>query len=374
MVILSYSASSTVTHPADEITAGTFPDNAYTFEGSLWVGVNLGVGNNLVVDNDLYFTDDDWIGIGSASERIVFDSDGDDISFMGADVGIGTETPASKLMVQGGLIVCETGDCPDPGDGSLLVQNDIDVRGEIKNNIADTPTTIGDDLNVEGTLQICDAYGENCGAVTGGGGVWTESDSNVYRDSGNVGIGVTSPTEALVVDGKIAITELLYYDTDYEEVDGSFFAGSCAYGVRSINSLGQLSCTETRWTAGDNILYRTTGNVGIGTDSPQAKLDVQGGGANIAEHLNVCSGTNNCGLAIMKIGGNYWQWHHNTAGTLTLVHNTGSVSYALSIDVDNNMDVNYDMNIDGDASVGGNLDVTGSITSTGDGNVIITLG
>ena len=51
-------------------------------------------------DGDVTVVDDAWIGIGSAAERIQFDSDGDDIELMGGNVGIGTTEPNVKLDIR----------------------------------------------------------------------------------------------------------------------------------------------------------------------------------------------------------------------------------------------------------------------------------
>jgi phage tail tube protein FII len=44
----------------------------------------------------------DWIGIGGAAERIVFDGSNDHIKLLGANVGIGASSPAALLHVDGG--------------------------------------------------------------------------------------------------------------------------------------------------------------------------------------------------------------------------------------------------------------------------------
>lgn len=71
-------------------------------------------------------SEDLWLGIGSGSERIIFDGTGNDISFMGANVAIGTMTPDSLFEVDGpyGLAIeTVTGDTTLDNTHSTLLVN-----------------------------------------------------------------------------------------------------------------------------------------------------------------------------------------------------------------------------------------------------------
>ncbi len=107
--------------------------------------------------------------------------------------------------------------------------------------------------------------------------------------SGNVGIGVSDPTQRLDVAGP----GLFRWMNDR----GTLFLGDPAHSVSSIFATGISLST---FGAPDALIVReVSGNVGIGTLNPTAKLDVAGGmkvqsvivtgGADVAEPFNVNS-------------------------------------------------------------------------------------
>ena len=103
-----------------------------------------------------------------------------------------------------------------------------------------------------------------------GAGLWLEIGNNIYnRNTGNVGIGTTSPTAKLQVSGKSFFTNDLFTLQN----KGIFFNGldNFSSGIAGIDS-----GTSVRIFAGgsEKVRVKSTGNVGIGTTSPQSILHV----------------------------------------------------------------------------------------------------
>ncbi len=141
------------------------------------------------------------------------------------------------------------------------------------------------------------------GVPGNGGSNWVLSGGNVYRSSGNVGIGTSSPSRQLSLTDsgvgleRVASNALGFFTGNSERMridnlgrvgiganspqerlhvlgnvraDGFCIGGDCITSWPSGNGDGSL------WTQSGNVIYYNQGWVGIGTSSPQQRLDVQG--------------------------------------------------------------------------------------------------
>ena len=110
---------------------------------------------------------------------------------------------------------------------------------------------------------------------------WTESGDNVYRSTGNVGIGTTTPSEKLHVDGNVNITngniyirngKLLRFWNSSNALYGNIYGWTDQLRIQA-DSGGDVAIVSD---AGTGMIVKDSGNVGIGTTSPTQKLDVSG--------------------------------------------------------------------------------------------------
>ena len=146
-----------------------------------------------------------------------------------SNVGVGTKTPAYKLDVDGDINL--TGDLYQ--DGSLFVSSEW--------------TTGDTSLFYRSNVEV--------------------GTANLFVDTvtSNVGIGTSSPSYKLDVDGDINLTGDLYQD-------GSLFVSS--EWTTGASSLYYRSNVEVG--TADLFVDTVTSNVGIGTSTPAYKLDVAG--------------------------------------------------------------------------------------------------
>ncbi|GAH33358.1 unnamed protein product, partial [marine sediment metagenome] len=142
------------------------------------------------------------------------------------------------------------------------------------------------ELEVNGTVQMSGFNLTTAGAAdyvltTNGSGVgswaaippdadWTISVDDMYSAvTGNVGIGVASPAQKLDVDGTAQMTGFKLTPggaTGYVLTEDGSGVGSW-----------QVIPPDADWTISvDDMYSAVTGNVGIGTSGPTAKLDVTG--------------------------------------------------------------------------------------------------
>ncbi len=195
---------------------------------------NLGLGYDPV--NRFSIASEDY------TERFVIQQTG--------NVGIGTINPLAKLDVAGNIKITDG----THGAGKVLTSD--------ANGLATWTTPAGGSSNL--------ANGSAVGNTTYWNGTdWVET-SNLFSNGSNVGIGTTTPTSQFDIMGSTESRSRYRYGSETAGLTIGNWANE-AYVYNELNTdlvLGTNSITRVR--------IKNDGNVGIGTDTPGAKLDVAG--------------------------------------------------------------------------------------------------
>jgi hypothetical protein len=110
-------------------------------------------------------------------------------------------------------------------------------------------------------------------AIGTGGSKWSSTTNGIYYSSGNVGIGTTDPGYNLDVSGNARIRGRTYFGIDNPgggTGDTAYMEYVAISGEQTTLRINVQNDTD------DNINLNPTGNVGINTDTPAYKLDVNG--------------------------------------------------------------------------------------------------
>jgi len=168
----------------------------------------------------------------------------------GGNVGIGTNNPVSKLQVEGDIALSNNGVI---GQGSAYGNSGNSASSTLKLYDSATGATILNNQSYDIQLN------------TGGGNKF------IVKNGGNVGIGTTSPTEKLHVEGNIELINGGWIGS----LDGTYwqrirFEDATPATTNAFNF-------ETRNGSGAFVNHMTilnNGNVGIGATDPGANLQV----------------------------------------------------------------------------------------------------
>lgn len=259
------------------LTALTFASNGYVGIGTTSPTYRLNVEGNgnerIVVEStgnanvelNLVNASSTWAVYNTASGNgLRFFQDEDHVTFANdGNVGIGTTSPDGKLHIH----QTGTGDIFNLYDGTTNVFTVLDGG-----NVGIGTSTPSGNLVINGTT------GQNLFQIA----TSTHQSIFIVNDSGNVGIGTPSPQAILHIDGG---------SNSFVNIEGDNFS-TLNLGDANAVDVGSIVYTHTtdalsfKTNGTEQVYINSSGNVGIGTSSPDGRLHVHVGetSASVAAH------------------------------------------------------------------------------------------
>ncbi len=203
------------------------------------------------------------------------------------NIGIGTTTPTEKLSIDSGLLYVG-------GAGTSTFENNLNVLGQLQVGtgsiyLTDTATSTFSNFGINLTAGCFAVNGSCIGAAGGSGTVGngltgqfpyyaadgtalTATSSLFLATSGNIGIGTATPSAPLDVDAGALTVAARFNSTDASPFQvGLQQGGTDKWYLRAFSN-GNFAIAEA--SVEDQFTIAAGGNIGVGTSSPSALLDL----------------------------------------------------------------------------------------------------
>ena len=216
------------------------------------------------------------------------------MTLISGSVGIGTTSPAYALDVNGNAVIGDAdsnsvflGNVDNAGLERIRIGSEAATDGVIRIYRSTGRFLIsGDNTDDGGQISL---YGRN--HVTYPQALTLETNNTIrvfVSGSGNIGMGTTSPSQKLQINGNIRVTGS-YYDSNNSAGSSGQILSSTATGTDWLNLIdisGAITGSGTtnylaKWTPngnslGSSVIYDNGAAVGIGTTSPSRILELRG--------------------------------------------------------------------------------------------------